>query len=94
MQKVEKFEVKGAQLVLHLAPQGVGGAVGGAELLPAVPWLNVELVGCRAASYLPSTRGGLLLTDQDMTLPKLNKYVQVKDRIKNIGSEHRHEKII
>ena len=70
------FELKGAVLVLHLSQCG---GCGGGE--PAVPWVNLELVGCPPASYLPSpaTRGGLLLlTDHEITLAKLNEYVQVE----------------
>jgi hypothetical protein len=77
--KVE-YEVKDALLVLHLS-QGGGGKVSPPGEVPAVPWLNLELLGCSPASYLTSSKGGLLLTDEEMTLAKLNKYVQVKDSL-------------
>ncbi len=75
-----EYEVKDAVLVLHLSP-GAAAAPSSSGAAPALPWVNLELVGgCSPASYLPAsaTRGGLLLTEQELTVPKLNKYVQVR----------------
>ena len=77
MRQVE-YEVKDAVLVLHLSQGAAAAAPSGAA--PAVPWVNLELVGCNPAGYLPpsATRGGLLLTEPEFSVPKLTKYVQVK----------------
>jgi hypothetical protein len=50
-----EYEVKDAVLVLHLSP-GAVAAPSSSGAAPALPWVNLELVGgCSPASYLPAS---------------------------------------
>ena len=50
-----------------------------------MPWVNVELVDGALAKYVGSTRGGILLHNQEeMNLTKLHSCVQVEDKEDNI----------
>jgi hypothetical protein len=51
-----EYEVKDAVLVLHLSPAAAAAAPSSGGAAPALPWVNLELVGgCSPASYLPAS---------------------------------------
>ena len=82
--KTEVFEVKGAKLELNIVPGFPAGYSNGdapsssGGSAPALPWVNLELMGCAPAKYVKSTKGGMLLPHgEDMTISKLTNIIQV-----------------
>ena len=81
--KTEVFEVKGAKLELNIVPGFPAGYSNGdapsssGGSAPALPWVNLELMGCAPAKYVKSTKGGMLLPHgEDMTISKLTNIIQ------------------
>jgi len=75
--KKEQYELKGAKMELAIVsgfPSDYSGG-GSSNGCPPVPWVNVQLVGVRTASYVKSDRGGLLVPN-NYTLAKFEEDVQ------------------
>ena len=78
--KSETFDVKDAKIELCITPGFPGDYSNGDSPSgsPAVPWVNVELVGCTPAGYIASSKGGILLPSTgEITLPQIQSNVQV-----------------
>jgi len=75
--KKEQYDLKGAKMELVIVGGFPSDYSGGSSSngCPPVPWVNVQLVGARTASYVKSDRGGLLL-QPNYTLARMEEDVQ------------------